>query len=182
MDLILYHGTDLKYANEIVQNGFVPKSNPCHWLGNGIYFYFDKSLAKWWTTNPTKKFGAEITTPAIVKTTIALEKENILDLRLFETYSKISIEYEKFFTEIYLPYHNQTINAMEFKCLFFDWYFAMNPQIKVIIGEFFSLEQGYLDEKARSFFEHTNLLFGETQVCLRVDCQNIIINKEILRI
>ena len=48
--LHLYHGTDLKCAESIRTNGFVPRYSSEHWLGNGIYFFEDRALAEWWTT------------------------------------------------------------------------------------------------------------------------------------
>ena len=182
MELILYHGTDLEIAKKIVATKFLYKSSPYHWLGNGIYFYTDKHLAKWWTTNPSKNFGVKVENPAIVKTTVQIDKNNILDLRDFETYHNIAEEFERFFTELYIPHHKETITESQIKCLFFDWYFLIHTDIKIIIGNFFSLNQPYFHENEKGFYSHTNLLYGETQVCLHENYQELIIDKEVIAI
>lgn len=180
--ITLYHGTDAAAA-EMIKNGqFEPKPNPCHWLGNGIYFYFDRTLAEWWTSNPSQKFGCRISNPALVKTEIEIEEKEILDLRKFDTYVRIAQEFELFFTELYIPYHRETISEQQIKCLFFDWYFLSHPDIKMIIGDFYSLNQPYFEQKERDFYKHTKLLFGETQVCLKKQYQHIITNKEVIEL
>lgn len=179
MKLILYHGTDLESAISIKNTSFIFNPNPCHWLGNGIYFFTDKALAKWWTTNPTSKFGKIIKNPAILKTEINVDESNVLDLRKLDTYQKVAQEFNIFFTMLYIPYHKETISEKQIKCLFFDWYLIRHDNINMIIGDFFSLEQPYVKDDAKDFYNHTNLLYCETQVCLKEDCQNIIIEKEI---
>lgn len=180
--LTLYHGTDATVAKKIASDKFVPKPSPCHWLGNGIYFYFDRSLAEWWTTNPTSKFGCRVSEPALLKVEVEINETEILDLRKFDTYVEIANEFERFFTELYIPFHRETISEMQIKCLFFDWYFLTNKNIKMIIGDFYSLDQPYFEHNERDFYEHTNLLFGETQVCLKTEHQNIIVSKEVVEI
>ena len=180
MKLILYHGTDYNVATQIESGEFKPQPNPCHWLGNGVYFYFDRALAEWWTTNPTEKYGCRISHPALVKTEIETEEDSVLDLRKFEIYVQLAEEFERFFTQIYIPYHRKTISEMQIKCLFFDWYFLAHPNIKIIIGDFYALSQPYFSRNERDFYEHTKLLFGETQVCLKKEYQNIIVKKEVI--
>ena len=127
--LTLYHGTDVVAAKKIASDKFEPKPNPCHWLGNGIYFYFDKSLAEWWTTNPSSKFGCRVSEPALLKVEVEIDETEILDLRRFDTYVEIANEFERFFTQLYIPFHRETISEMQIKCLFFDWYFLSNKTI-----------------------------------------------------
>ena len=182
MKYILYHGTDYDSAKKIQNNSFLIRPNPYHWLGNGIYFYFDKPLAEWWTSNPTKKFGNIVKRPALVKVVIECEEKNVLDMRKFDTYVTVAEEFERFFTKIYIPYHKDTISEQQVKCLFFDWYFLSNRDIKIIIGDFYSNDQPYFSENQREFFKHSKLLYGETQVCLKKDCQNIIIEKEVIEL
>ena len=180
MKLTLYHGTDLSAAEMIQTGSFEPKPNPYHWLGNGVYFYFDRPLAEWWTSNPSAKYGCKVSHPALVKTEIEIDENQILDLRKFKTYVNIAKEFERFFTQLYIPYHRETISEKQIKCLFFDWYFLSHQDIKMIIGDFYSFEQPYFHQDERDFYKHTNLLFGETQVCLKKEHQSIIINKEVI--
>jgi hypothetical protein len=180
MTFVLYHGTDYNAAISIQSGEFRPKPNPYHWLGNGIYFYIDRALAEWWTTNPTEKFGCNVEHPALVMAKVEVEEDEILDLRRFEIYVRLAEEFERFFTQIYIPYHRETISEMQIKCLFFDWYFLAHPKIKIIIGDFYSFEQPYFSKNECDFYEHTKLSFGETQVCLKKECQDIIIKKEVI--
>ena len=180
MKTSLYHGTDEKIAKIIVKEPFQIKKSPYHWLGNGIYFYLDRDLAAWWTTNPSKKFGINVEKPAIVKADIEIEDCEVLDLRIFSNYVKISKEFEKFFTELYIPYHKTSIDEKSLKCLFFDYYFLAHKEIKMIIGEFVAEKQEYVNQEQKDFLKHTNLLYGEIQICLRQNCQDVIINKEVV--
>ena len=77
MNILAYHGTDYNIAELIVSHGFTFNRNPKHWLGNGIYLYQDYSLAKWWTTNPTKKFGSNVKERAIVFCNVNLDENKI---------------------------------------------------------------------------------------------------------
>ena len=76
-----YHGTDLECAQKIVNTEFSFNYSETHWLGNGSYFFIDESLAKWWTHNPSKRFGVKVNTGAILKCTILLKEGHYLDLR-----------------------------------------------------------------------------------------------------
>ncbi len=82
-----YHGTDESVAQAIVENGFISRPNREHWLGEGIYFFLDKNLAEWWTTNPTKKSGMRIQTPVVIECTFEIETDKIFDLRNLTDYN-----------------------------------------------------------------------------------------------
>lgn len=88
MELLLYHGTDKTYAEKILKNGFTIIPNKSHWLGNGVYFYLDYDLAKWWTGKPSQRFGAEITLPCVVSVELDVGNDSVLDLRKLEDYRK----------------------------------------------------------------------------------------------
>ena len=70
-----YHGTDYTLGQIICGEEFSIKKNDEHWLGNGIYFYHDLSLAEWWTTQPTSKFGSFINNPAIITCEIEVDEK-----------------------------------------------------------------------------------------------------------
>ena len=73
----VYHGTDKSVVDDIMRSGFRCKPNKEHWLGEGIYFFIDKSLAEWWTSNPSKKHGVNVTNPAIIECTIEAEDDKV---------------------------------------------------------------------------------------------------------
>ena len=63
-----YHGTDKKFAEMIISNGFSIKENEKNWFGNGIYFFeWSFSEAQNWAKN-IKKFNP----PVVIKCIICL--------------------------------------------------------------------------------------------------------------
>lgn len=162
-----YHGTDLENARHILDTNFICKHSKLHWLGNGIYFYFDLSLAKWWTTNPSKKFGVEVTTPAIVKATIEIpDSASFLDLRKLSDYK----EFSNIFFDEYLPllrlgtFSINSTNRRRIRCSFCD-YLKAQYSLKAIIGNFSLPNQPYLTDY-RILASQLQLYYIETQMCL----------------
>lgn len=45
MKIIGYHNTESDNVDDIIANGFKPKKNEKHWLGQGIYFFDDSEIA-----------------------------------------------------------------------------------------------------------------------------------------
>lgn len=165
-----YHGTDMSNAESILKNGFRCKPNKHHWLGNGIYFYMDFSLAHWWTTNPTRKFGVKIRNPAIIKCKIQAKNDNVLDLRKLKDYTK--------FVEIYrnefLPFlfrgeltsiDNEAIDVKTLRCTYCD-YLNLKYNYKLIIGTFYLPTQPYMPTEYGKFFETFNISYIESQICI----------------
>lgn len=71
MFMIGYHGTTLKYANSIIEEGkFHISSSDTEWLGDGIYYYFDINDAYEWRDN----------TEAILHSVIKIEDSEYLDI------------------------------------------------------------------------------------------------------
>lgn len=53
-----YHGTSSNYAESIEKHGLDPDkthTRPDHWLGQGVYFFEDSDLAKWWACDISGK-------------------------------------------------------------------------------------------------------------------------------
>lgn len=88
MILVGYHGTDFSCGEQIVRSDFTYKKSKFHWLGNSVYFYLDFSLARWWTTNPSRVFGTKVSSPSIIKANINIDEcsDGILDLRKLSDY------------------------------------------------------------------------------------------------
>ncbi|MCM1267553.1 MAG: hypothetical protein NC302_06580 [Bacteroidales bacterium] len=178
--LYLYHGTDLKNAKKILNGNFKIKKNEEHWLGNGVYFFEDDSLAKWWTTKPTAKFGtSQITTPAVIECQIEIEKQDILDLRCLEDY--------KFFSEIYKDVYlkqmlyngsEKPLEIAKLRCAFCD-FMQERYQYKMIIGTFYQPKQPYLPTKYGKYFKKFKLPYVEIQYS--VFDKSVIVKKEILK-
>ena len=167
-ELVLYHGTDKKYFNDIVASGFIVKKNPRHWLGNGIYFFTDKALAEWWTTKPTHKFGQDIFSPIVIQCFFTAPDDSVLDLRKFNDYKYCSEKFAHFYNNFFLPLcGGKRIDLNKLRCTFFDWLFEIN-KYTAIVGTFHSCDQPYFQSMLRpdSFFEHLNLSYNEVQVCV----------------
>ena len=167
MILEVYHGTDLSNAKRIVSTDFIYKHSETHWLGNGVYFYIDLSLAKWWTSNPSKVYGVKVTTPAIVKVVIEIPNDvGFLDLRKLSDYKEFS---DIFFNE-YLPllrlgaFSINSANRRRIRCSFCD-YLKAQYSLKAIIGNFSLPNQPYLTDY-KSLASQLELYYIETQLCL----------------
>jgi hypothetical protein len=181
LECVLYHGTDKKYANDIISNGFVVKENRRHWLGNGIYFFTDEALARWWTTNPSKKFGHNISSPAIIQCVFASDDDTILDLRKFDDYTYCFEQFQHFYNNMYRPYCTmREIDINRLRCTFFDWLFDTH-QYTAIIGTFLSAEQPYYKpiRQAENNFKNLNLAYNEVQVCIPEARQGHIVDMKI---
>lgn len=71
-----YHGAHLQSVERILQDGFIAKERSDHWLGQGIYFYTDFELAKWWSE---KKFKVP-SEVAVIAIKLEFEQSKLLDL------------------------------------------------------------------------------------------------------
>lgn len=167
MILEVYHGTNYTNAENIIKTDFFYEYNNEHWLGNGVYFFLDLSLAQWWTTKPSKKFGTKIRKPAIIKVTLDIPEENILDLRKLSDYS----EFISLYFNEYMPLLRSgvfdiiTTNRNQVRCSFCD-YLKREYELKVIVGNFSLLSQPYLPDKYKEFSKAMSLYYIETQLCL----------------
>lgn len=178
MEMEVFHGTDLANAHNIIADNFIYRPNNAHWLGNGVYFYIDLALAKWWTTNPSKKFGVKVKNAAIIKATIEISNTDYLDLRNLRDYKMFS----KIFFNEYIPmmkygsfgYNKKNINII--RCSFCD-YLKAQYDLKAIIGNFSIRKQPYL-KSHQELSSQLKLFYIETQLCLfDTAC---IIHKELL--
>ena len=170
----LFHATDMSRVEPILKNGFYCKHSEDHWLGNGIYFYFDFRLAQWWATNPTSKFGIKITNSAILFVDISIDKSKILDLRTLDGYSECLRIYKEF-NEYATRYLEDDVkhSKKKFRCSFFDYIFR-SYEIDCIIGSFVHKNKAYLKSFPECDLDQMRLFdlpFAETQICVR---QNII--------
>jgi Poly(ADP-ribose) polymerase catalytic domain. len=178
-----FHGTDMKYVENIIKHGFLCKQNDSHWLGNGIYFYLDYSLANWWTTNPTNKFGVKITDAAIIKCQIEVSENDILDLRKLSDYQT----FVNIYRDDFLPFlqegslknanhKNHYVNIKKLRCTYCD-YLNLYYNYKMIIGTFHLPKQPYMPSKYGKLYRKFDICYIESQIC--IFDQSIIINKVI---
>ncbi len=156
-----YHGTDSKYYNKIFANGFKVKINDEHWLGNGVYFFIECELAKWWTRIKHSSFGHNVSNPIIIEVDIKCDTDCIADFRILEKYKWISERYCEFQKEL-LEIGGRTLTYNQLRCAFFDW-LKDEYDVKVVIGGFHKQKDSYLDTTLPDEF---HLPYIEYQVCV----------------
>jgi len=179
-----FHGTDIRNVDSIIKSGFICKPNKQHWLGNGVYFYMDYSLAKWWTTNPTNKFGVNIINAAIIKCKIRAKNDKILDLRRLKDYTKFVDIYRNEFLPLLFQgeltsTNDEIIDTKTLRCTYCD-YLNIKYNYKLIIGTFYLPTQPYMPKDYGKFFETFNISYIESQLC--VFDSSIISSKELVSI
>lgn len=170
LSLDAYHGTDLSNAESIMKSGFRCRPNKHHWLGNGIYFYMDYSLARWWTTNPTNKFGVHIKKAAIIKCKIYVNNEYILDLRRLKDYTKFAEIYRNEFLPFLfegdlISLTENKVDTKRLRCTYCD-YLNIKYRYKLIIGTFYLPNQPYMPTEYGKFFDTFNISYIENQICV----------------
>lgn len=178
MTLTVFHGTKTSVVKKIEQNGFIVKHNKEHWLGNGVYFFVDKELAKWWSSNPTRKFGLQNKESAsILEYELCIdEKVKVLDLRTLNGYKKFA----KMFKDLHIIFaemiedYDKMMPIQAVICSVFDTFFAQG--IEVIIGSYYIPKQPYLDNVDTTLFKHTGLAYFEVQICVKEELQKKILN------
>ena len=166
----LFHATDESCVEAILKDGFNCKESPEHWLGNGIYFYSYLDLAKWWATNPTSKFGNTIKKACILKISMELDENRVLDLRTLEGYKDCAMAFHMFSKRASLHLDSSTKHEMQkYRCSFFDWVFRVTDT-DCIIGGFAHENKLYLKtmpEVAMEQLCNFCLPFVESQFCIR---------------
>lgn len=182
MRIDLYHGTDYNSAVCICKSDFIVKPSDDHWLGNGIYFYPDEELARWWTTNPSKKYGERIKKPAIVKISAVADNQTVLDLRKLKHFNLL-VEWELEYRSLIGKYSEQAnIQWKKYRCGLFDYIFE-EKNINVIIGCFHIPSQPYINMDMRGLLKKIRIGYTEVQVCIKEKSQKeIIVTKELYSI
>ena len=176
MKTFVYHGTDYPAALNIIEEGFKIKYNSKHWLGNGVYFFFDEALARWWTTNPTEKHGVKINNPALIKAQLSINKDKVIDLRnLHDFYKLIHLEKE-FRSGAKQLIGDDIILQQQYRCAFFDYIFQ-RYDIEIIIGTFHKMEQSYIDKSMLDFLGRMDLTYTEVQICINESVQKRVLSE-----
>ena len=178
--IVGYHGTDKSVADDILKKEFHWKSNKEHWLGDGIYLYSDMELAKWWTTNPTKKHGMDIKNPVIIECNIEVDEDKVLNLCTLKGYEEYVSLYNNFFGQcIHKIKKNEEIDFRQLRCAFFDC-LLLSCDVDVIIAPFILPDQPYMPQYFDT--EHANAMhitYPEIQICISPDKQQIIKSKRV---
>lgn len=162
-----YHATDKKYLDSILEDEFKYNQNDEHWLGNGIYFFEELELAKWWARNPTNKFGINIENSAIIEVVIIEEESKIVDLRKLEHYNFVQTAYQTFIkisTSCGKIVKGKT-STDKLRCAFFDW-FKNAFDINVTIATFVKYNPEYVEHCGDNSLKEIHLPYNEVQICV----------------
>lgn len=172
----LYHGTDYSHALSVQKDGFVIRPSIEHWLGNGVYFYMDESLAKWWTSKPSKKFGVGITQPALIVCEVDVEHLSVLDLRNLSDYFFFCDSWKNEFWPLYEKRAgSKPVDYRRVRCAYCDYLKALY-EYDAIIGTFHLPNQPYLSKDMGSLGSLLKLEYTEVQVCV-FDSKHITVNR-----
>lgn len=170
-----YHGTCLKFKDDIVANGLDPskcKYRKDHWLGQGVYFFEDYNKAEWWAENTSSNNGK--CGKVVFKSVIDATDNEILNL-------DDDLQLDRFISEVIdsLDDIKQLCNGSmpifddrSFRAVFFDYY-KKKHGISVIIGTFEKDYAGYTKHRTRreldiqnKIMNITGIRFHERQICV----------------
>lgn len=163
-----YHGTDYTVAKKIEEGGFTFKSSDYHWLGNGVYFYLDYSLAKWWTSKPSAKFGTEIKDKSIIKCEVTFT-DTSLDLMNLEHFNFFCNVFFREFWPYYQQYHPlEETNWGKIRCSYCD-YLHNQYDFDMILGNFDVQSQPYHTDQMNFneyIYNNFQMKYTEIQLCV----------------
>lgn len=140
VEIIGYHGTSSKHAKNIEKYGLDPDKTHIrsdHWLGQGVYFFADFNLAKWWAHDIAGKSYNCDEFPIVYQAQIQVSEEELLNLDNHEQYDLFLGRLLNMQETIEKDAKNRmpVFNAEQQKAVYFDYYKAMY-NISVIIFTF----------------------------------------------
>ena len=170
--LSLYHGTDSKSAEIILQNGFLPSRPENNWCGSGVYFYDVKAKA-WWSAGRTCQYikdrKGQTVIPEVLKADVQnVNRNDILDLRapgdvrVFKEFADVLLQGMEYETS---ELDNEE-RIIKMRSMVIDYY-AKETNKKMIIGIFKQRERddmGDLIDYAKGLYF---VLGVETIYCVR---------------
>ncbi len=179
-----FHGTFRSKANKILKHGFTYSYNQSHWLGQGIYFYKDYYLARWWIDKKIEKKKID-DLGEVIKADIIVDKNKLIDLddsndldSFFEFVKTFLKKAEESGLNITLEKGKEY--EIRNRCFMLDM-MKKHKNIVVVKSTFTKNDPTYGNYNIKKF-EKDNYEFGlsykETQIC--VSSNEYILNKEIV--
>jgi len=159
-----YHATAEECVPFILKDKFAYKFDDEHWLGNGIYFFIDIDLAKWWATKPSDKYGTAGKNYAIIKVLLEANSDTIFDLRELKNYNLLPQLIEEFKRETKHIFKSckEKPTAKKFRCKFFDW-LRKSLDLNLIIAYFNKIYPKYIKEDDNNYLK--DIFYAEVQLC-----------------
>lgn len=163
IEIEAYHGTFKDNVNNILEKGYTFNRRDDHWLGQGIYFYDDIELARWFITRKYKgTHGKEI---FVIKSTLSTVPEKVLNL---DTNIGVDFVYEKvsqLISEINIIFDKE--DEIKNRCIILDIIKELY-NIDIIIMTFKTDFQSYGRARIKWFEDNyfpIGINYSETQIC-----------------
>jgi hypothetical protein len=161
-----YHGTEEQYVDDILKKGFTHHFREDHWLGQGIYFYTDFQLAKWWADTKFKKLGKQ---PAVIKALIEVDEAAFLDLDTLSGMDFFFKTTKDLFSEMSISFRFQD-NQYQNLCFALDFLKEIED-IRVVRYTFSKDNPSYGHQKITTFEKQyfklpRDFAYHETQICV----------------
>lgn len=169
VNLVGYHGTALGNVDNILENQFVASKRDDHWLGQGIYFYDDFELAKWWIEtklgiDPGMKY-------AVIAVNLNCQKEEFLDLDHHEGIDFYLAQLEKILRQLNfgLRFKNDEKSRTKNMCFSLDL-LKQHLGLKLIAMTFQKFKPKYARGDIERFEERyfplpLSVVYRERQIC-----------------
>lgn len=130
VEMIGYHGTSSVHAEKIAKYGLDPDKThirPDHWLGQGVYFFSEFDLARWWADDIAGKLYNRGSFPIVYQAQIQAPREEILDLdnpKEYDLFLGRLLDMQK---EIEADSENRmpVFNREQHRAVYFDYYREM---------------------------------------------------------
>ncbi len=158
-----YHGTFKDNVNNILSEGYTPKMRDNHWLGQGIYFYDDIELAKWFASRRyAGKHGKQI---SVIKSLLSTIDEKVLDLNTRKGVDFVFEKISEIIDQLNIVFDKD--NEIKNRCILLD-IIKEYHQIDIIIKTFQTTSQTYgkvnIEWFEKNYFP-TGFNYNETQIC-----------------
>lgn len=161
--IVGYHGTNENNVGDILKNGYTYNERDDHWLGQGIYFYTDIRLAKWFSV---RKYKEETNKNlAVLKAVLSSDSDNVLNLDTVEGVDFVYQFIYDHYNDLKLEFLSEDTNLN--RCMILD-IIKEYHDLDIIIKTFKTKGQTYGKANVR-FFEKNyfplDIEYNETQIC-----------------
>lgn len=176
MEIIGFHGTSSIWRESIDRIGLDPKKSNYradHWLGQGVYFFKEFVIAKWWAQTIVHKHKEE-NYSLIYKAVVEASEEEILNLDDNKQLDKFVTEILKYIDEIEATCSGKMpiLTNEKLRAVFFDYYKQVN-NISVMIRTFLKdkVKYGIIRRnddlnKQQKLLRTLGIYYNETQICV----------------
>ncbi len=176
-----YHGTHLRNVTSILKHAFTANERKDHWLGQGIYFYDNFELAKWWIE--TKLHAPSGAGCAVIEVALGCQKKEFLDLDQPRGVDYFLSELSKLLDQLQIGLKfmvSREDDSMRNLCFGIDLV-KKHLDIKLVAMTFYKAHPSYAEGDINLFEKQYFLLprsfsYKERQICASVN--DIILSKK----